>query len=437
MKLLKNFLLKVISLFESNCAYLLLVSKKRKPEFKRTVDGTLTNFVGMAKFLGESVKDCRTYFENGSIFAPYFALLQSSGTGKTTCMRLIGNLFPTRYVNLGEGKAGEVQEFKKLYDKLVKIGQLKEEKAALEKMKKFLLCCASNLEEPCFFEGQEGASSFDGKEKDLYLKSGITCLCFDEAKVLCETPALYKSSTSEKRNVFELLRKALATLGDRIVLIVADTVSTVANFVSPHGSLSRHIKSLPSQNLFPVVFHMPFSDLKIPEKNEKPEFSIERLSLYGRPLWSHNSEPNAINRLLGLIEHKLVNQTKDTFQKHMAVLGSRLALRILEGNLAEQLVADSLAHCIHISPCRKLVKCVFQSEPLVSEVATHIMNKSLDYHVSSLKKSFQSRTIEIGRTGEILAQLILLVAHDHAYLSVKSTNIRRDVSCKVTNGLFL
>ena len=101
-------------------------------------------------------------------------------------------------------------------------------------------------------------------------------------------------------------------------------------------------------------------------------------------------------------------------------MGSRLALQFLEGNLAKQLVADSLAHCVHISPCRKIVKCIFQSEPLVSEVATTIMNSTLNMHVNSLLKSFQSRTIEIGRTGEILAQLILLLAHDYSYSEVNN-----------------
>ena len=55
----------------------------------------------MAKFLGKSIIDCYRYSYEGNVFAPYFALLQSSGTGKTTCMRLIENLFPTRYINLG------------------------------------------------------------------------------------------------------------------------------------------------------------------------------------------------------------------------------------------------------------------------------------------------------------------------------------------------
>ena len=426
-RLLKNFLAKVISLFESKIVQTFaLVASKRKSSVEKVEIAAekLTNFLAMAKFLGMSIIDCYKYFSEGNTFAPYFALVQSSGTGKTTCMQLIENLFPTRYINLGRKDDMRIRmnysEENKEYDKeylkgLVEIAKEVNETQALELMKKHLLKCVVDLKEPLFFKGLNESTEIP---KDEYVNSGIKCICLDEAKILCETPAHYK--TGEKRNVFELLRKALASLGrdHKIVLVVADTVSTVANFVSPYGSLSRRIKDLPSTNLFPVVFHMPFSDLKITEIQEnekkKPEFSLDRLSLYGRPLWSNVKDKS---RLMGLIEFKLVNQIKDQhfFQKHMAVLGSRLALQILEGNLADQLVADSLAHCVHISPCRKLVKCIFQSEPLVSEVATQVMYKSFDDHVNSLKKSFQSRTIEIGRTGEILAQLILLLAHDYSY----------------------
>ena len=196
----------------------------------------------------------------------------------------------------------------------------------------------------------------------------------------------------------------------KIVVVFADTVFTVATFVPPFV-LSQHSNAHPNRNLFPVVFHIPFSDLKITEieknEREKPEFSIQRLSLYGRP---------SIKKAV-VLDSKLVKNLKDNFQKHMAVMGSRLALQFLEGNLA---VADSLAHCVHISPCRKIVKCIFQSEPLVSEVATTIMNSTLNMHLNSLLKSFQSRTIEIGRTGEILAQLILLMAHDYSYSEVNN-----------------
>ena len=88
------------------------------------------------------------------------------------------------------------------------------------------------------------------------------------------------------------MREVLYNLGSehKIVVVFADTVFTVATFVPPFV-LSQHSNAHPNRNLFPVVFHIPFSDLKITEieknEREKPEFSIRRLSLYGRPLWSN------------------------------------------------------------------------------------------------------------------------------------------------------
>ena len=366
----------------------------------------------MANFLGKSVIDCYHCFEQRKIFAPYFALLQSSGTGKTTCMGLIENLFPTRYFNFRFKKNYNRKYDEKYLSKLKIIAKIEDEEVALQQMQNLLLTCVINLEKPQFFSGHKESKHFSESE---YLSTGIRCICIDEAKVLYETPAFNKKG--ENRNVFELLRKALGNLtsSNKIILVVADTVLTVAKDLSLNGSLP-HIREKSNPNLYPVVFHMPFSDLKIPEvlKNDfdsnKPEFSLARLSLYGRPLWSNKEKRG----LLTYIENKLVRQTNDDFQKHMAVLGSRLALQI-EGDLAEQLVANSLAHCVHISPCRKLVRCIFQSEPLVSEVATNIMNRTLEIHVYSLLKSFLSGTIAIGRTGEILAQFILLLAHDRSY----------------------
>jgi len=44
-------------------------------------------------FLVGVVKNCYSLFEQQKIFAPYFALVQSSGAGKTTCMNLICQKF--------------------------------------------------------------------------------------------------------------------------------------------------------------------------------------------------------------------------------------------------------------------------------------------------------------------------------------------------------
>ena len=268
----------------------------------------------MAKFLGKSIIDCYRYFYEGNVFAPYFALLQSSGTGKTTCMRLIENLFPTRYINLGP-KNYRTEYDKNYLNQLIEISKDVNGARALYLMKELLLTCVNDLQEPLFFEGYQESEHFS---KGEYLKTGIRCICLDEVKILCETPTCcYK--TGEERNIFKLLRVALANLGraHKIVLVVADTDSAVANFAipSPYRNLSRHITELPNHHLFPVVFHMPFSDLKITEiqKNEleKPEFSMKRLSLYGRPLWSNGKlKPG----LLHQIERKLVYKQRMIFK---------------------------------------------------------------------------------------------------------------------------
>lgn len=118
----------------------------------------------MAKFLGKSVIECYSYFRYGRTFAPYFTLVQSSGTGKTTCIRLIENLFPTRYVNLGKKDYWHTRKNysaeNKKYDanflkQLKEIANVANETKALRMMKKLLLSCTDDLEKPLFFPGHE------------------------------------------------------------------------------------------------------------------------------------------------------------------------------------------------------------------------------------------------------------------------------------------
>jgi hypothetical protein len=94
----------------------------------------------------------------------------------------------------------------------------------------------------------------------------LQVLVLDEARVLCNIPCTYLPK--QRRNAFELFRKALhafcagLSAGHRLVVIVADTSSSIGNFAPQLDALPGHIReidvaeSMVSQELFPVV-HLP------------------------------------------------------------------------------------------------------------------------------------------------------------------------------------
>ena len=192
----------------------------------------------------EVVADCRKLFEERTTFAPYFALIQSSGSGKTTLMHLLMKQYPNSwYINFSkstyfhtlptEGKKHQSTDFKQAITSSCKL---------------------TNEEEAITSIHNELLQYFP---TDTVSNSCIRILCIDEARELCNMKAKYKN---EDRTAFELFRKAISQFNAKIVVILADTVSVIGNFVPPPYKYTPHLRSadLNPTDLFRAMYYIPF-----------------------------------------------------------------------------------------------------------------------------------------------------------------------------------
>ena len=167
--------------------------------------------------------------------------MQSSGSGKTTCMKLLprSNNFIVEYILLQSG----TDLAPKFEDMIEQARNMVVESSAKALISKF-------FEET--FEFKTNATT-----------SKIFVLCIDEASWLCNKKAKYRGK--EKRTAFELLRKTLYEFCNkerRLVIVLADTVSVAGNFVPPKSQFNTHMKTnVRAPNLFPVIYRIPFFDV--------------------------------------------------------------------------------------------------------------------------------------------------------------------------------
>ena len=197
-----------------------------------------------SQYLEQIVCDCWDVYTCGKIFAPYFALVQSSGSGKTTCMKLLSeskNNFVVKYILANSEDPTELAEI--FENTMKKSCALKQETVAKGLISEFF----ENL--------------FDSSRTNV---DKICVLCIDEARWLCDLKAKYHDP--EPRTGFELLRKTLseftADKTRKLVIVLADTISVVGNFVPENSKFNPHMKTkLKAPTLFPVIHRIPFFDV--------------------------------------------------------------------------------------------------------------------------------------------------------------------------------
>merc|ERR1712137_1290302 len=413
-----------------------------------------------------------------NVCAPYFALVQSSGSGKTTCMKQIGSMYPSVYI--------DCKKDQELLSKLKDICTISNEMDACTAMVLFL----DSLFEKC------------SRKPDLDPKPPRVLL-LDEARVWIETSANYKfdsvntpkpesvvggerPSPASKpsampieepdttRNAFHLLRKALRARYVRLnadknpvdVVVLADTVSRVANFIPVLEDIPHSLR-IPHQHasiaLFPAVTHFPSVNV-FPQSDNFLTFS--NLCKIGRPLWysallsgmllnSLNDDPGASEKMTALKKdleeqeltwHASVLDSsaskslrKDWLKRYLvaaeqviqraitklyregiweeAFLGSRLCVQGFRRHTTTELIAHSLAYCTYVSENRETICCDFVPEPVVSEAAfirscmTRTESPST-IALRCLQYAIRNQTVEVGRLGELLSQIVLLGAYD-------------------------
>jgi len=307
----------------------------------------------------EIIQQCRDAFYQNKIFAPYLAVVQSSGMGKTSCLYEVAQrythsayiLLSTEPSKLWPSEMSQDDQSQSLdartsFLDAVQSAALQTDSAqAVHLMqgavKELIKACRNSA--GLAQAKSERAKPVEGPVQDTML------LILDEASVLCRILCHYNAP--HNRNAFELFQKVLNIIGkedgDKIVVVVADTTSHVGNFAPTPQMLTTHARSGDSSsNLFPVVNLPMYFDALAESPNDTAlspppqgwgKYLFRRKSFlrrFGRPLWNGAADE--------LISKKLFHLLPED-QQEVALLGCRVSMDIVQSSLASDLVARSTA----------------------------------------------------------------------------------------------
>ena len=345
------------------------------------------------------------------IVAPYLAVVQGSGVGKTTALYELASHFqhssflllsedPIKLLPAGAPKdeiRRNSQTFREMVEPICEITYPGDALKSMEEVVAFTITLCNS------------SSGITKRETGMTGNKSTTLLVIDEASWLVGKICAFNKS--QKYNAFRLFQKALRVHclknpADRLVVVVADTISGVGNFVPTEYKLPNHLREdfheQVALNLFPVVHFPLYFDVHAKQAKDLKFRSLESFQSYGRPLWKNNSSYNLI---IQKVSGKLNPEQKD-----MALLGTRLPMRILQSQLASDLIGHSTALCTFVSANREIIRCKYPSEPIVAEAVAS--EKDLAEMVIPLRNALLCRHIESGRVGELVAQFLLLQAFD-------------------------
>ena len=346
------------------------------------------------------------------IAAPYLAVVQGSGVGKTTALYELAVQFQhsaflllsedtTKLLPAGAPKNAILSNSKKFREMVELICNAHFPSTAMEGMASVITFAI----ELC-----NSSSGITKRDTDEPENTKIKLLVIDEAGWLVGKICA-SSSKSGEYNAFRLFRKALmiyclAHPADRLVVVVADTISGVGNFVPTKYKLPDHLRvtyhNQVALNLFPVAHFPLYFDVHAERARELEFRSLASFQSYGRPLWKNSNEFHfIIQKVIGSLSTEL---------KDMALLGTRLPMKVLQSQLASDLIGHSTALCTFVSADRDIVRCKYPSEPIVAEAVAS--ERDLADMVIPLRNALLCRHVESGRVGELVAQFLLLQAFD-------------------------
>jgi len=412
--------------------------------------------------------------------SPVLPLCQRSGSGKTKTMIEIGRrLFPTVYISFrGALKTAHPVELEYMFDELGR-------KANDDGCKRFFFACASVLlahliadNQPfanfsrLFFE--QDASIWttisaemerlgnlnESEQKEIFDQCGtrnpfglLKNLGAVEKFVFALDEARHLTKKYEQPNAitsFEAIRTWTATnfsaLHGLIVIIVADTSSTITNFSPPAtGHNGSPMRSVPlGTELIPPFYHLSGHDfygsdyLKrcLDLQRAEPSYPSSwanflawrernplEMACIGSPLWAAyirlSSTHQEVEKIAEYARNKIVGEVfpVENLKSNaiIAALAIRVGLSILPGTtLAKDLVADRLAQLQYLTRDRKFAYTGYPSDPSLAQGAKLILEypdyqcmKILDDHMSD-------NLIDIGNVGEVVVRVLILSAFDSA-----------------------
>ena len=295
----------------------------------------IVNPASAADVLFRIVQMCADGFYNRTdlkYYAPYFAVVQSSGMGKSTALFETGKRFRFFLFLLLNTSPDSEKLFPGDSDQLK---QARVVAQSFTKQVKRAASCENDLEalEAMMVAIHQVVDSCQ-ETANGGAHEGEMLLVLDEAKTLVEIECQYvptdmvgKHEPWEKRNAFVLFRKALESYcrnkdpKPRLVVVVVDTVTSVGNFVPPMEKVGAHARRIHGTELFPVVYSPLYFDVHAKEEGSEDQMSLSSQLRFGRPLWKRLGDSEALD----VAQKKVMGQDRlKPKQANLALLGCRV-----------------------------------------------------------------------------------------------------------------
>jgi len=254
-------------------------------------------------------------------------------------------------------------------------------------------------------------------------RKGPVLFVVDEAQYLLEP----SSSASSTALLFEHFRHACRALGAiEGFVILNSTTSRIANFAPPAHMVKSSARSGPANQLFPAFCTVAFNDvlsLAGEAKTWRQKLAPGVLFSLGRAGFgamcrsiSAADEEDFYKTAVALARLKLKPNNLDS-DSSFGVLAARFCLDVAPtSQLAQDLVAHSMATCLHINEDRSSVVIGYPSEPLLAEAGARVMWEdelmSVNGLLRNLCQGLQSGLIGAGARGELLGRILLTLARD-------------------------
>ena len=325
----------------------------------------------------ESLLNTIDGIEGASATAPFLAIVQSSGYGKTKTVLDLARYKRRVVYLLCNGISHGWQRSKVMGNFIEYFKTAKDKNEVARHFLNAVLDAAEKYESPeALYKAQINEDgSFGGFYQELDKKweerkrsspsrstkeKSLLIVAFDEAKVL--------TNDEDECSAYRCLRRGLKETG--LFGLFLDTYGSTNLFV-PEGANSDRGDGLGK-------FTCPFFELDlfdIFDRDCDSEPKEDHAFFLGRPLWKMQWQHRVNQDMKALVyfaRHKLQGMEREGVEQSNGLLAlflCRFGLRVNDSNLAERMVASHLATLIGISVDRKILFTKYKSEPILAEAS--------------------------------------------------------------------
>ena len=276
-------------------------------------------------------------------------------------------------------------------------------------------------------KNNNNSKTIEKKSIYIYKQTKPLVFIFDEASSL-----LGKESRSS--NYF-LLRKILTESPENVFTLFLDTFSVLSRFMPVSYQDPSLRRSYKNRKVFDPIYLLPTWDAYADYDsitNIKESIKIENVCKFGRVLWASlyqsylkdkDKLENKIKKrfLVELACDKIIGGKAFAERKYdeldyLAILSTRIgAINTKLVSINQKLVAEKMAVCTYVDIDENRFEIDYPSEPILADAgANHLSFDAFASCIKHLQNCVSTSIVSQGEVGEAIAKLILIRAMDKA-----------------------